>query len=395
MTLEDYIGQKHLIGTNGPITKMINNNHFQSIILYGNPGIGKTTLANIIAKNLNLPIFNSNASDLSSKELKEISDSTIIHKKIVLIMDEIHRLDTRKQNFLLPYLEDEKIYIIGTTTENPYYSVNAALRSRLLLFKLHPIEKQDLIYGLYKINLDINQNKIFNQEIYETIYHISAGDVRMSTNILKFLLTNYELNEIDNNLIMNLFETNVVYDKTDTNHHDLLSAFQKTIRAGDVNAAIHYLARLLKVGDHGSLLRRLEVIAYEDIGLGNPNACMRTRLAIDGFKAVGMPEGRIILENTVIDLCLSPKSTSAHDAILMAFDDIDNNLIDAIPSNITYNQPEHDKYDRNKVKKLDNLPKNLKGRKYFISHESSTYERALNQNHLNIESKKGKKWNIL
>ena len=169
MTLQDYIGQKHLIGPDGPITKMINNNHFQSIILYGNPGIGKTTLANIIAKNLDLPIFNSNASDLSSKELKQISDSTIIHKKIVLIMDEIHRLDTRKQNFLLPYLEDEKIYIIGTTTENPYYSVNAALRSRLLLFKLNPIEKQDLIYGLYKINLQINQEKIFDQTIYETI----------------------------------------------------------------------------------------------------------------------------------------------------------------------------------------------------------------------------------
>ncbi|MGL5020394.1 MAG: AAA family ATPase, partial [Mycoplasmatales bacterium] len=352
MDLEDYIGQTHLIGDNGPITKMIKNDHFQSIILYGNPGIGKTTLANIIAINLELQVFNTNASDLSSKELKDISESTSIHKHIILIMDEIHRLDTRKQNFLLPFVESEKIYLIGTTTENPYYSVNAALRSRVLLFKLNPIEKKELVYGLYKINLNLNPDKILSQETYELIYITAGGDVRMATNILKFLLSNYDLEEIDKQLITSLFETNVVYDKTDTNHHDLLSAFQKTIRASDVNAALHYLARLLKVGDYASLLRRLEVIAYEDIGLGNPNACMRTRLAIEGFKEIGMPEGRILLANTVIDLCLSLKSTSAHDAILMAFNDLNSNLIDAIPNYITYNQTDDDKYDREKVKKL-------------------------------------------
>ena len=381
MKLVNYIGQKHLIGENGPVKKMIDNGHFQSVILYGNPGIGKTTLANIIAESLEIPSFNVNAATLSSAELKAVLEARKIHDKIIIIMDEVHRLDKTKQNYLLPFLETDKVYLIGTTTENPYYSVNAALRSRLLLFKLNQIEKNELVYGMYEQNLKLDRNKKFNQDILEEIYYIAAGDVRMAFNILKFLITNYEVDEVSTDLLHELFESNIVYDKTDTHHYDLLSAFQKSIRASDTNAALHYLARLLIVGDFESLTRRLLVIAYEDIGFGNPNACNRCVQAVTAFERVGMPEGQIILSNAVVDLCLSPKSTSAYVGIKKAFDDIRDGKGGSIPEHIMYKQPDHDKYDREKAKRMDNLPKGLKGKQYFKSNESSNYERALNENY--------------
>lgn len=390
MNFKGFIGQQHLISSGAPIERMINNGHFQSLIFYGNPGTGKTTLANMIADNLKIPHFKLNATNLSSAMLKEVAENTKMHDQIIIIMDEVHRLDKQKQNFLLPLLETNKVILIGTTTENPYFSVNSALRSRLLLFKFEAITKEEFVYGLYIKNLELKKDKILSQDIYTVIYFTSSGDVRMAFNILNFLLVNYETNEVTPALITQLFETNVVYDKADTHHHDLLSAFQKTIRASDVNAALHYLARLLKVGDIASLQRRLLVIAYEDIGLGNPNACMRTLTAIEAFERVGMPEGKIILSSAVIDLCLSPKSTSAHDAIGNAFADIHDQMVDTIPSYILYKQPDHDLYDREKVKTLDNLPKNLKGRKYFVSQEASRYEQALNENYKKIEKKRRK-----
>lgn len=389
MILDDYIGQSHLLKNNGAIKKMIDNNYLQSLIFYGNPGIGKTTLANILADSLNMTRFNTNATNINLKELKEICCTATFYNSIVLVMDEIHQLNKTGQNFLLPFLEKKQVYLIGTTTENPYFSVNAALRSRLLLFNLKPIDQDELVYGLYKYNLKINGDIIFSQETYTTIYNISGGDVRMSFNILNFILNNYTPEEVTSDLLHTLFETNLVYDKTDSNHYDLLSAFQKSIRASDVDASLHYLARLLKSGDFNSLLRRLTVIAYEDIGLGNPQACDRVLNAIAAFEKLGMPEGRIPLSVCVVDLALSPKSTSAYVGLNSAFSDLDKLSINSIPDHLLYKQPHKTNYTPEIARHIDNLPLNIQGRRYFVSNESSQYEKLLSHN--NEHRKKGVK----
>ncbi len=377
MKLIDFIGQKHLLGKQGPITKIIENKKMYSFIFYGPPGIGKTTLANIIIEQLDYPFFLRNGATIKLEELREIIKTSQLNGPPIILLDEVHRLDKRIQNFLLPYLENGQIFLIGTTTENPFFVLNAALRSRLLLFNFKPIFKDDLIDGLKKNNLLLFKNKILSSEILLTIYNISNGDVRMSLNIQNFILTNYTLDEISSKFLYELFEPNFIYDKNESNHYDLLSAFQKSIRASDVNASMHYLARLLRSGDISSLLRRLIVIAYEDIGLGNPNACSRTTIAVQAFEQVGLPAGELILAQVVVDLCLSPKSTSSYQALNMAKTDLTTSFVDQIPSYLLYNQPHKTLYDRNVVKYLDNLPNNLKGHEYFISQNSSTYERQL------------------
>ncbi len=382
MNLDQYIGQSHLVSNNGPIIKMIENKYMTSLVLYGNPGIGKTTLANIIASSFECTIFKKNAATIKFEELKEIAKTTDFGDNTYLILDEIHRLDKRAQNFLLPFLEANKLFIIGTTTENPFYALNAALRSRLLLFNLKPISEEELIHGLSKINHLNYTDKMLSLDILKHIHKISSGDVRMSLNIMNFILKNYEIDEIDNKLLSDIFIPGFVYDKTESNHYDLLSAFQKSIRGSDINAAMHYLARLLKSGDHISLLRRLLIIAYEDIGLANPQAVDRTISAVKTFERVGLPEGRIPLAFSVSELCLSPKSTSAYTALNEAFNDLDKYGLDSIPSNIIDNQPHKTPYNREEVAISDNLPRNLKGHEYFQSNESSNYEKALNQNYL-------------
>lgn len=382
MTLDQYIGQSHLVNSNGPIYKLIKNKHMTSLVFYGHPGIGKTTLANIVAQEFDCSVFNKNAATIKFEELREIAKTTEFGDKTILILDEIHRLDKRAQNFLLPYLEANKLFIIGTTTENPFYALNAALRSRLLLFNLKPVSPDELVNGLSKINHLNNPDKIIDLSIIEVIHTLTSGDVRMSINIMNFLLKNYELEEISEQLIKELFVPGFVYDKSESNHYDLLSAFQKSIRGSDVNAAMHYLARLLNSGDHISLLRRLQIIAYEDVGLANPQAVDRTMNAILSFERVGLPEGRIPLAFSVCELCLSPKSTSAYSALNLAFKDLDKYGFDTIPSDIIDNQPHKTPYVREEVAKKDNLPKNLQGREYFSSNESSNYERALNENYL-------------
>lgn len=372
MNIEDYIGQTHLLGNNGPIKKLIDNNHLVSLIFYGNPGIGKTTLANIIADHLKLTRFNTNAATITLKELKQICETTRINNKIVIVMDEMHQLNKTGQNYLLPFLEKESVYLIGTTTENPYFAVNAALRSRLLLFNLKPISLDELTSGL------IAKFPGYTDEIYKSIHAISGGDVRMSLNLMNFISTNYSIDEITPEFLNSLFENNLVYDSNESHHYDLLSALQKSIRASDVDASIYYLARLLKSGDYTALLRRLVVIAYEDVGLGNPQACDRVINAVEAFERLGMPEGRIPLSVCVVDLALSPKSTSAYNALDYALEDLEKLPIDSIPDHLLYNQPHKGVYDREAAKATDNLPKNVSGTRYFKSQDSSNYEKILN-----------------
>ena len=380
--MKNYIGQSHLVGNGMPINRMIKNNSIQSMILYGNPGIGKTMLANIISKELNMQRYNLNAATCSLGDIKEAVSNCSINYPVCIVLDEIHRLDKSKQNYLLPFTENNSICLIGTTTENPYYAVNSALRSRLLIFELYPLTSDEVIEGLKSFKNNIKENYAVPKELYDVIYRVGNGDMRLSINILKFVIQNYEPEELNANILDNVFKNSVVYDKKEGNHHDLKSAFQKSIRASDLDAALHYLARLLKMGDDVALLRRLSVIAYEDIGLANPQACANTMTAINAFKELGMPEGRIPLANAVVELCLSPKSTSAYRALDRAFNDLETKNIAPIPYHLRKVQPPGFEYDMEHAAQIDNLPHNLKNSNYFDSMSNSRYEQALHSNYL-------------
>lgn len=381
MNLDSYIGQSHLVGEKMPIRRIIDHKDPTSMIFYGNPGIGKTTLAQIICDELNITYFKLNAATMKINELKEVISMQKMHSKIIIIMDEIHRLDNVKQNYLLPYLEKDNITLIGTTTENPYFAVNSALRSRLLLFQLKPISEAELKAGLRKINLNKYDNYITDNQVLSIIAKISSGDVRMATRILNFLVKYYDKEEINPQLVSETFENNISYDSTNGEYYDLLSALQKSIRASDVNAALHYGARALLVGDEKSLFRRLMVTAYEDISLANPESCARVEIAWQSFLRVGMPEGRIIVANVIIDLALSPKSPMAYKAFDQAFHDLETKKIDQVPDHLVYNQPHKTEYTPEKARIMDNLPNNLKGTKYYEPIDAGKYERALHMNY--------------
>ncbi len=384
MNLHTYIGQSHLVGEDKPIARMIEKQIPTSMILYGNPGIGKTTLAKIISDELNITSFKLNAATMKLSELKEVIGMQKMYHKILIIMDEIHRLDTSKQNYLLPFLETDNVFIIGTTTENPYFAVNAALRSRLILFQLKPITPEELVIGLQEINKE--QKLTIDNEVLETIAHISSGDVRMATRIINFLSNYYISDEITMELVSETFENNVSYDSNNGEYYDLLSALQKSIRASDVNAALHYGARALKVGDEKSLFRRLIVTAYEDISLANPELATRVEIAYDSFMRIGMPEGRIIIANILIDMALSPKSPAVYKAFDAAINDLESKRIDDIPLHLVYNQPHKTEYSPAKARIMDNLPNNLKGTKYYQPIDAGRYERALHQKYIEREN---------
>ncbi len=384
MNLTTYIGQSHLVCDGKPIKRIIDKKIPTSMILYGNPGIGKTTLAKIISDELNITSFKLNAATMKLSELKEVIGMQKMYGKILIIMDEIHRLDSGKQNYLLPFLETDNVYIIGTTTENPYFAVNAALRSRLLLFQLKPITIDELTTGLKQIVSDNNRD--ISDLVLELIATISSGDVRMSMRILNFLFDYYSDDEIDITLVKETFENNVSYDSSNGEYYDLLSALQKSIRASDVNAALHYGARALKVGDEKSLFRRLIVTCYEDISLANPELAPRVESAYSSFMRVGMPEGRIIVANIIIDMALSPKSPAAYQAFDRAFADLNDKRIDEIPLHLVYNQPHKDSYTPAKARAMDNLPKNLKNTRYYEPIDAGRYEHALHQKYIEREN---------
>lgn len=384
MNLKNYIGQSHLVGQDKPIARMIQKKIPCSMILYGNPGIGKTTLAKIISDELEITSFTLNAATMKLSELKEVIAMQKMYQKILIIMDEIHRLDTSKQNYLLPFLETDNIFLIGTTTENPYFAVNAALRSRLILFQLKPITSEELFYGLQTSTQ--NDDHQIDDQVLKSIANICSGDVRMATKIITFLTDYYEPEEITLTLVNETFENNISYDAKNGEYYDLLSALQKSIRASDVNAALHYGARALKVGDEKSLFRRLIITAYEDISLANPELQARVETAYNSFMRVGMPEGRIIIANILIDMALSPKSPAAYQAFDAAFADLNSKRIDDIPAHLVYNQPHKQDYTPAKARVMDNLPHNLKGTKYYQPIDAGRYEHALHQKYIERET---------
>lgn len=380
-SLKDIVGQTHLIGENKILTNMVKNKKLFSMILYGNPGTGKTSIATALVKDLNCNYRFLNATLNNKKDLEIVIEEAKMLDGMVLIMDEIHRMNKDKQDLLLPCLESGLLTLIGMTTSNPYHKINPAIRSRCQIFKLEPLTNKDILEGLKKgiksnelKDIDIDQNTL------EYIASISGGDLRFAINLLEVSYYFNDKHKVTTDIIKNICnKPNFFHDKNESGHYDVLSGLQKSIRGSDVDAALHYLARLLIAEDLDSIYRRLSVICYEDIGLANPSLGPKLDSAINASERVGLPEAKIILSNIVIEMALSPKSNTAYLAIAKAVQDIDTKNIGDIPKYlkspyIGYKYP-HDY--KGSVVKQQYLPDGIKDAKYYIPKETSKYEIAL------------------
>ena len=320
--LSEIIGQKHLVGKDSIFDRMISNNKLVSMILYGPPGSGKTTLAMVLAKQLNYTFRFFNAVTNNKKDLEVIFAEAKLVSNLVLIIDEVHRLNKDKQDLLLPHIENGTVILIGATTANPYFSINPAIRSRVSLFEVKALTTDDIKEALIRaISSDkgLNNKYSIDDIALNVIANFSNGDIRYALNTLELVAFACKDNTItvdDINKYAGI--SNSSMDATEEGHYNNLSGFQKSIRGSDVNGALYYLAQLAISKDLDSIERRLLVIAYEDIGLGNPAAVGRTLAACDTARRVGFPEAIIPLGMQVIDLALSPKSKTACNAIYNA-----------------------------------------------------------------------------
>ena len=380
-TIENVIGQKHLLEKNKPLYNLIKSKYLFSMILYGPPGVGKTTIASAIAESLNLRYRVLNAVINSKKDFDIVIEEAKLYSGMILIIDEIHRMNKDKQDLLLPYLESGIITLIGLTTSNPYHKINPAIRSRCQIFELKSISKNDVIDGLNKAIKSKYLEKIkITDDAIEMIATLSNGDLRYAYNLLEFAYYASNNHNIDINLLKDInAKANYTIDKNEDGHYDVISAFQKSIRGSDVNAALHYLARLIEQGDLDIIYRRMTVIAYEDIGLANPSIGPKVDAAINACERLGLPEGRIPLGDVIIEMALSPKSNSGHVALDKAINDIKLGNIGPVPDNIRQN-PINYKYPHdypNSWVKQQYLPSNLKNKKYYIPKETSNYEKSL------------------
>lgn len=398
-TIEQVIGQDHLIGKGKIIRRMVEANRLSSMILYGSPGIGKTSIASAIAGTTKYTFRTFNATIDSKKRLQEIAEEAKFSGGLILLLDEIHRLDKSKQDFLLPLLENGTIIMIGATTENPFFSVTPAIRSRVQIFELEPLSITDIKTAL-KIALSdkkrgLDVDVMIDEEALEFIAVATNGDLRSALNSLELAVLSTKpdttnTRHINLEIVKNSLQRyDITIDKNGDGHYDTLSALQKSIRGSDVNASLHYAARLIKAGDLSSLARRLIVIAYEDIGLANPDAQLHTVTALDAAQKIGFPEARILIANVVIDLALSPKSNSAMVAIDKAINDLHQNGILPIPRHLrdghysgskSLGNAQGYKYPHDfpeKWVKQQYLPDKLTGKNYFVANHTGKYERAL------------------
>ena len=378
--LSDVIGQTHLVGENKILTNLINNKKIFSMILYGKPGIGKTSIASAIVHELNFPYKELNATINNKVDFDIAIEEAKMNNGMILIIDEIHRMNKDKQDLLLPYMENGLITLIGLTTSNPYHKINSAIRSRCQIFELHELTKDEIILGLKKASNTL-ENISIDDESLNLIATISSGDFRNALNLLEisYYSSNNHIITVDHIRSINSKPV-FFHDKNEDGHYDVLSAFQKSIRGSDINASLHYLARLIEAGDLDSIYRRMSVIAYEDIGLANPGMGPKVRAAIETCELLGLPEARIPLAVIVIELASSPKSNSAYLALDAALNDIKRGNTGNVPNHIKTNSKDY-KYPHNYPKyyvKQQYLPNEIKDRIYYKP-KNNIYEQNLNK----------------
>ncbi len=399
-TIEEIIGQKHLVGPGKIISRMVAAKRLSSMILYGPPGIGKTSIASALSGSTGVPFRTLNAATCNKKDIEIVINEAKMSDTIILLMDEVHRLDKPKQDYLLPHLENGLVTLIGATTSNPYHAINPALRSRCQIFELKPLTIEEVEVALSRAlehpsgGLADRQIKI-EKAALEHFAFSANGDIRSALNALELAVLSTPATEddtihIDLEIAAECMQRKALtHDKDGDAHYDVLSALQKSIRGSDVNAALHYMARLIEAGDLLSLTRRLLVISYEDVGLANPQAGARMLAAIQAAEKLGFPEARIPLAVAVVECCLSPKSNTAMMALDEAMQDIRSGHYGEIPAflkdshyagaktlgrGIGYQYP-HD-FENGWVAQ-QYLPDKIKTKRYYIPKRTSKFEETL------------------
>ncbi len=385
-SIDNIVGQGHLLSSDSLITKMIENKKIYSLIFYGPPGIGKTTMALAMCNDLQVPYAIFECSIDSKQRLLELIDLAKHSDKYVIIFEEIHRLNKDKQDILLPYIEKGIVNIFCTTTENPYFVVNPAIRSRCQILELKPLHSSDMYTYLKKLIDKKEIQLLISDDLLKKLTKYTNGDFRSTINLIDLLVNLYGgkkiTSEILNQVIQNKF---IIASHYGDAHYDLLSAFHKSLRGSDPDAAIYYLAQLLVQGDFKSLDRRLIACVYEDVGLANPQLCSRVVSAVQAAEIVGFPENKQIYANAVIEICLSPKSNSTICAINEALNDVESGKIYPIPNHIKDNNYKSSvklnhkgyKYPHDYGGYVDQqyLPNELKNKKYYKSLKNGIEEK--------------------
>ena len=349
-TLEEYVGQEHLLGKNKILYRTIKADRLSSIILFGPPGCGKTSLARVISRTTNYKFYQINATTAGVSDIKRVVEETQNFMmnpkgKSILFIDEIHRFNKLQQDALLPYVENGTIILIGATTENPYFEVNKALISRSMVFKLKPLNEKDILKVL-KLSLEKeeglkNYNIKIEEETLEKIAIASNGDVRTALNGLEIAVLTTELSSdgfihiTDEVIAQSMQNRKAIFDKNGDSHYDNISAFIKSLRGSDADAAVFYLARALNAGEDPMFLaRRIVISSSEDVGMTNPNALVIANSAMQAVNMVGMPEARIILAEAAVYVANSPKSNASYLAINKALEDVKTKNTGEVPMHI-------------------------------------------------------------
>lgn len=396
--LEDMVGQSHILSPGMLIPKLYEQKKITSFIFYGPPGTGKTTLANILIDNANFTSYRLNATYSKTQDIRDIIDSQaglLSNQSFVILIDEIHNFNKKQQQLLLEYVEKGQIILLANTTENPYFHVYKSLLSRTQVIEFKPLSDLEILQGLKKTIQNYNEKPIlYDEDALQSIVQSANGDFRKSLSILGLIVDlsgNGQEIVLTKDLVQKMSGSKVIeYDRNSTAHYDLLSAFQKSIRGSDADAAIHYLARLSHAQDLDSIARRLLVIACEDVGLAYPNAITIVKSCVDSAYMLGFPEARIPLAQAVILLATAPKSNSAYLAINEAIRDLEYNNITQIPKNILnpLNKDEQKTMGKgigylyphdypNSYVDQNYMPEPIKGKKYYIPKNNKFEQAAL------------------